>query len=156
VTLEEFNEFRRSLEERLDAIERKLDDFVKAVNEKHTRTQVEVEELSERIGELSESSRGFVDRLREALRPRAAEPMKEQARANPVGETERTIGRVADVIMRCPNFFDWDWCQDNCPMYVLCDDISSVQDISKLPQEDSIGRFKGLLKRLEDSFNARR
>ena len=71
VTQEEFTELRKSIEERLDAIEGKLNDLIKDVNEKHARTQADVEEavkgLNERIDDLAESSKGFIDRLREAF-----------------------------------------------------------------------------------------
>jgi hypothetical protein len=160
VTSEEFAEFRKSIEERLEAIESKLNDIIKDVNEKHEQTQADVEEvlrdLNKRFEDLDESSKGFIDRLREAIRPRTAEPPPERIESDPIENTEKTLGRVAEVIMRCPNFFDWDWCQDNCPMYLLCDDIASVQDISRLSQKDSIEKFKGILKRLEASLYPKR
>ena len=150
VTLEEFTELRKSIEERLDAIERKLNDLIKDVNEKHARTQADVEEavkdLNRRIDDLAESSKGFVDRLREAF-ARATEPSRARTESNPIGNTERTLGKVAEVIMRCPNFFDWDLCQDNCPMYQFCEGIASVQDVSKLLQKR--GRIKGILKHIK-------
>jgi len=156
VTSEEFIELRKSIEERLDAIEKKLDDFINAVNEKQTQIKTNVEELNERIDGLAESSKSFLDRLRDALRPRATETPQTRTGSNPTGNTGKTIGKVAEVILRCPNFFNWDWCQDNCPMYTLCDEISIVQDVSKLPQKDAMGRFKGLLYRLEHSFRSKR
>ena len=154
VTLEDFNEFRKIIEERLDAIEQKLDAFIKNVEEMRTSTQADLEELNQRIDVLSQSSRGFVDRLREALRPTPTNPP--QTERNSIGDTEKTIGKVAEVTQRCPNFFNWDWCQENCPLYLLCDDIAIIQDISKLPQERSIGRIKGFIKRLETTFNFNR
>ena len=60
----------------------------------------------------------------------------------------KTYGRVAEVLMGCPNFFDWDWCQDNCPLYLLCDEIAAVQDVSKLSQEGSIEKIKGILRKI--------
>lgn len=50
--------------------------------------------------------------------------------------------------MGCPNFFDWDWCQDNCPLYLLCDEIAAVQDVSKLSKEGSIEKIKGILRKI--------
>lgn len=160
VTLEEFAELRKIIEESLDAIDRKLNDLIKDVNEKHSQTQAGVEEavkgLNERIDEVTESSKGFVDRLREAIRPRATEPPPAQTESNPIGKTEKTLGKVADLIMRCPNFFDWDYCQEHCPMYLFCDNIASVHDVSKLSERDSSERFKGLLKHLEAFFRSNR
>ncbi len=154
VTSEDFNEFRKIIEERLDSIEQKLDAFIKNVEEMRTSTQADIEELNERIDVLSQSSRGFVDRLREALRPTPTNsPPTER---NSIEDTEKTIGKVADITQRCPNFFNWDWCQENCPLYFLCDDIAIIQDISQLQQERSIGRIKGFIKRLETTFNFNR
>lgn len=153
VTLEEFNELRKSIEERLDSIERKIDDLIKNVNERHLHTQEEVDEamkvINRRIDELEDSSKGFVDRLREAIRPRSSESSPPQEETHSVGGTEKTLGRVADVIIRCPNFFDWDWCQENCPMYLLCDGIAATQDVSKLSKKETMERIKGLLKYIE-------
>lgn len=153
VTLEEFNELRKSIEERLDSIERKIDDLIKNVNERHLHTQEEVDEamkvINRRIDDLEDSSKGFVDRLREAIRPRSSESSPPQEETHSVGGTEKTLGRVADVIIRCPNFFDWDWCQENCPMYLLCDGIAATQDVSKLSKKETMERIKGLLKYIE-------
>ncbi len=153
VTLEEFNELRKSIEERLDSIEKKIDDLIKNVNERHLHTQEEVDEammvVNRRIDDLEDSSKSFVDRLREAIRPRSSEPPSPQEETHSVGGTEKTLGRVADVIIRCPNFFDWDWCQENCPMYLLCDGIAATQDVSKLSKKETMERIKGLLKYIE-------
>lgn len=153
VTLEEFVELGKTIEERLDAIEKRLDDLVKDLNEKNARARADVEgamrDLNSRFDDLEESSKGFVDRLRDAILPRSAEPQPSRTDSNPVGGTEKTLGKVADVIMRCPNFFEWDWCQDNCPMYLLCDDIAATQDVSKLSKKDTLERIKGIFKRLE-------
>jgi len=105
--------------------------------------------MDERIDDVSESSKGFVDRLKEAFSPRAAEPTDEQEASNSREKTEKTIGKVAKIIVKCPNFFNWDFCQENCPsLYQLCDSISDVQDPSKLLQENSIDRFKEILGKL--------
>lgn len=154
VTLEDYNEFRKIIEERLDAIEQKLDAFIKNVEEMRTSTQANLEELNQRIDVLSQSSKGFVERLRDALRPNSTNAS--QTERNSIGDTEKTIGKVSEVTQRCPNFFNWDWCQENCPLYFLCDDIAIIQDISKLQQERSIGRIKGFIKRLETSFHFNR
>lgn len=151
VTLEEFIELRKSVDERLGSIERKLDELAKEINENQVNAKETVDELlrslNERIDDLEESSKGFVDRLRDAIRPRAPEPSKTEFRS--IGNTERTLGRVSEVVRKCHNFFDWDWCQDNCPMYLLCDEIASIQDISKLSKKESRERFKRILKHLE-------
>jgi hypothetical protein len=151
VTLEEFIELRKSVDERLGSIERKLDELAKEINENQVNEKATVDELlrslNERIDDLEESSKGFVDRLRDAIRPRTPEPSRTEFRS--IGNTERTLGRVSDVVRRCQNFFDWDWCQDNCPMYLLCDEIASIQDISKLSKKESRERFKRILKHLE-------
>jgi len=122
VTLEDYNEFRKIIEERLDVIEQKLDAFIKNVEEMRTSTQANLEELNQRIDVLSQSSKGFVERLRDALRPNSTNAS--QTERNSIGDTEKTIGKVSEVTQRCPNFFNWDWCQENCPLYFLCDDIA--------------------------------
>jgi hypothetical protein len=151
VTLEEFIELRKSVDERLGSIERKLDELAKEINENQVNAKTTVDELlrslNERLDDLEESSKSFVDRLRDAIRPRTPEPSRTGFRS--IGNTERTLGRVSDVVRKCQNFFDWDWCQDNCPMYLLCDEIASIQDISKLSKKESTERFKRILKHLE-------
>ena len=77
VTLEEFTEFRRSIEERLDTIEERINDLVKDVQEKHTLVKSEVEGINKRLDDIAESSKSFVDRLRNAIRPQATEPSPE-------------------------------------------------------------------------------
>lgn len=153
MTLEEFNELRKGIEERLDAIERKINDLIKSSNERHLHTQEDVDEamkvITRRIDELEDSSKSFVDRLREAIRPRTSEPSIPKEESHSVGDTEKTLGRVADVIIRCPNFFDWDWCQENCPMYLLCDGVATTQDVSKLSKTETMERLRGLLKYIE-------
>jgi len=156
ITSEEFNEFRKSIDERLDAIEGKLNDLIKTVNESNARAKVDLEaavgDINERIDVLEESSKGFVDRLRDAIIPRPAEPRNEREGSNPIEKTEKTLGKVSEVIMRCPNFFDWDWCQVNCPLYKLCDNVSTVQDSTKLSPKNSTERFKEVLKQFIPSI----
>jgi len=154
LTTEDFNEFRKTIEDRLNSIEQKLDAFIKNLEERHTSTQADLEEINQRIEVLSQSSKGFVERLRDALRPNPTDPS--QTEENSIEDTEKTIGKVAKVTQRCPNFFNWDWCLENCPLYFLCDDIAVIQDISKLQQDRSIGRLKGFIKRLETTFNFNR
>ncbi len=156
VTQEDFNEFRKNLEEKLDSIDKNISDLIKDIKETQRRSEAEVNELNKQIDELSESSKGFVDRLRGALLGGPTEPEDSITASNPIGGSERTIGRVADVIVKCPNFFEWEFCHENCPMYMLCDEISGVQVTSKLSQVDSLGRLSGAFKRLEESILSRR
>lgn len=156
VTQEDFNEFRKNIEEKLDNIDKNISDLIKDIKETQRRSEAEVTELNKQIEELSESSRGFVDRLRGALLGGPTEPKASISASNSIGGSERTIGRVADVIVKCPNFFEWEFCHENCPMYTLCDEISGVQDTSKLSQLDYFGRLSGAFKRLEDSILSRR
>ncbi|MFQ6053582.1 MAG: hypothetical protein ACE5OO_05050 [Candidatus Bathyarchaeia archaeon] len=143
VTLEAFTDYRERIEE-------KLDDLIEDVDEKHMRTQADLERavkgLNKRIDDLEESSKGFIDRLRDAF-ARATEPSPGRTGSNPLGTTEKTLGKVAEVIMRCPHFFDWDLCQDNCPMYLFCDNIATIQDVSKLIQKRD--RLRGILQRIK-------
>ena len=114
-------------------------------------TNLSLEAIYERIDELEGSNKGFIERLRDAINPHATEPMREKDESKPIEKTEKTLGKVAEVISRCPNFFDWDWCQVNCPLYQLCDNVSTVQDTSKLSQKGSIDRFKEILKQFASS-----
>lgn len=153
VTSDEFSEFMKSFEERLAAIEGKLDELTKSVKENRAQTKADLEkalrDLDERIDDVAESSKGFVDRLREVFNPRVVEPLNEQEGSNPREKTEKTLGKVAEIISKCPNFFNWDFCQDNCPsLYQLCDSISAIQDPSKLSQKTSTERFKELFEKI--------
>lgn len=49
-----------------------------------------------------------------------------------------TLSRVANDVLSCTMFFDWDWCQDNCPLYKFCDGVSAVQDATGLLPKESI------------------
>jgi len=150
VTSEEFSEFLKSIEGRLNALEGKLGDLAKRVKEDRAQAKDDLEkalrDIDERIDDLAESSKGFVDRVREAFSPRVAEPSDEQEESKPREKTERTLSKVAEIIIKCPNFFNWDLCQVNCPLYQLCDNISAVQDASKLSQKTSTDRLKEILK----------
>lgn len=44
----------------------------------------------------------------------------------------KTIGKVRDLLKKCSNFFDWDFCNTNCPMYDECDKIEVVQDAERV------------------------
>ena len=152
VSSEEFSEFMKNFEERLAAIESKLDELVKSEKENRAQTKVDLEKavrnVDERIDDLAESSKGFVERLREAFNPRVVEPLDQQEGSTQREKTEKTIGKVAEIISNCPNFFNWDFCQDNCPsLYQLCDSISAIQDPSKLSQKTSTERFRDLVEK---------
>jgi len=77
VTSKEFNEFKKGVEKRLDALETKLEGFIKDVEKRHERSKADLEkaitELNMRIDNIEESSKSFVVRLREAITPRSAE-----------------------------------------------------------------------------------
>lgn len=78
VTVEEFKEFRESLEGRLDALEGRLEELLKEMREKYavkldvdgTLSEIRgrLEELNTRINSVEEASKSFVTRLREAMR----------------------------------------------------------------------------------------
>lgn len=150
VTSEEFSEFQRSIEEKLDSIQNNLDELMKSISETRDKTEADLArtatEMHRRIDELEGSSRGFIARLRDAISTTTPPTPTEEEGPNPVEKTEKTLGKVADVISRCPNFFDWDWCQGNCPLYQLCDNVSTVQDPSKLSEKTSTEKFKDILK----------
>ena len=57
----------------------------------------------------------------------------EEAKAEAV---VRTLGKVVEIASKCLNFFDWDWCQDQCPLYKLCDGALTVQDTTKIPPSE--------------------
>ncbi len=44
----------------------------------------------------------------------------------------KTLSQVAEVVKKCPHFGDWDWCQDDCPLYLFCDGIYESQDVSQI------------------------
>lgn len=71
VTMEEFNELRASIEERLDAIDKKLDNFIKEARKKYaSKAQIDkaIADINARIDRIEEASRSFIDRLIAALR----------------------------------------------------------------------------------------
>lgn len=158
VTSEEFSEFQMSIEEKLDAIQKNMEELIKEMDESQKNQQANLtkvlKEINGRIDLIEGSSKGFIDRLRKAITPRPAEPPHEgeEEGSDPVEKTEKTLGKVADVVSRCPNFFDWDWCQANCPLYQLCDNVSAVQNASKLSEKTSTEKFKDILKQFISTF----
>jgi septal ring factor EnvC (AmiA/AmiB activator) len=73
VTSKEFDEFKKSIEKRLNSNEKKLEDLVKDVDEKYKRAQVDLDKalkgVNTRIDDVEESSKSFVVRLKEAITP---------------------------------------------------------------------------------------
>ena len=157
VTSEEFSEYQKDIEKSLKGINKRLDDLKKRLKENNDKRRADFEkatkEINERIDELEGSSVGLMDRLREAINPPAAEPPQEGNGSNPIEKTEKTLGKVADVVSRCPNFFDWDMCQINCQLYHMCDNVSTVQDASRLMGKTSTERAKDVLKQFITTFD---
>lgn len=157
VTSEEFSEYRKEIEKSLRGINKRLNDLKKRLKENNDKRRADfekaAEEINERIEELEGSSVGFIERLREAINPPAAETAQEGNGSNKIEKTEKTLGKVADVVSRCPNFFDWDMCQINCPLYHLCDNVSTVQDASRLTVKTSTERAKDVLKQFVTTFD---
>ena len=46
--------------------------------------------------------------------------------------TAETLAKVAEVAKKCPNFYDWDDCQEICLLYLFCDGIEASHDVSKI------------------------
>jgi hypothetical protein len=44
---------------------------------------------------------------------------------------EKTLAKVQEVTMKCPNFFDWDWCNPNCIIWELCSRTYDAQNAEK-------------------------
>jgi len=74
ITSKDFDEFKKSLEKRLDSNEKKLEGLVKDVDEKYKRVQTDLDNalkiVNTRIEDVEESSKSFVVRLREAINPK--------------------------------------------------------------------------------------
>jgi chaperonin cofactor prefoldin len=78
VTVEEFKKFRASLEGRLEALEGRLEELLKEMRERYavkadvegalTEIRGKLDELNVRIDTVEETSKGFITRLREAMR----------------------------------------------------------------------------------------
>ena len=88
VTSKDFDEFKKSIEKRLDASEKrlssnekKIEDLVKDVDAKHKRVKADLDKalkaVNTRIDDVEESSKSFVVRLKEAITPPKLEPPKE-------------------------------------------------------------------------------
>ena len=80
VTSKDFDEFKKSIEKRLDANEKRLDaseknleELVKDVDEKYKRAKADLDRalnaVNTRIDDVEESSKSFVVRLKEAITP---------------------------------------------------------------------------------------
>lgn len=42
------------------------------------------------------------------------------------------LAKIAEVVKQCFYFGNWDWCMDNCPLYLFCDGVYESQDVSKI------------------------
>jgi len=159
VTSEEFSEYQKDIEKSLKGIDKRLDDLKKRLKKNDDKRRADIEktkkEITERIDELEGSSVGLIERLREAINSPSDEPPQEGNGFNPIEMTEKTLGKVADVVSRCPNFFDWDMCQINCQLYRMCDNVSTVQDASRLMGKTSTERAKDMLKQFITTFDIR-
>ena len=80
VTSKDFEEFKKSIEKRLDANEKRLDanekkleDIVNDVDSKYKRSKADLDKalkaVNTRIDDVEESSKSFVVRLKEAITP---------------------------------------------------------------------------------------
>ena len=71
LTSKDFDEYKKSIENRLNSNEKKLEDFVKDVDEKYKRAQADLDKalkgVNTRIDDLEESSKSFVVRLKGAI-----------------------------------------------------------------------------------------
>ncbi len=36
----------------------------------------------------------------------------------------KTLSKVAEIVITCPHFGEWDWCNTSCELYKFCDQIS--------------------------------
>ena len=81
VTSKDFAVFKKSIEKRLDANDKKIEGLVKDVDDKYKHAQANLEKalkvINKRIDDIEESSKSFVVRLREAITPRKDEPSEE-------------------------------------------------------------------------------
>lgn len=159
VTSEKFSEYQRDIEKSLKGINNRLNDLKKKLKKNNDKRRADFEkakkDINERIDEIEGSSVSLMERLKEAINPQAVEPQQQGNGSNPIEKTEKTLGKVADVVSRCPNFFDWDTCQMNCPLYHLCDKVSTVQDTSRLMTKTSSDRAKDMLKQFITTFDIR-
>lgn len=64
-----------------------------------------------------------------------------------------TLAKIAEVALCCRNFFDWDWCQDNCPMYKFCDDLETIFNLSLLEPKKLTQKVKEALKQLPGKWD---
>ena len=78
VTSKEFTDFKKSIEKRLDANEKKIEGLVKDVDDKYKHAQANLEDalkvINKRIDDVEESSKSFIVRLREAIVTRPESP----------------------------------------------------------------------------------
>jgi len=78
VTSKAFTDFKKSIEKRLDANEKKIESLVKDVDDKYKHAQANLEDalkvINKRIDNVEESSKSFVVRLREAVASRSEIP----------------------------------------------------------------------------------
>jgi len=88
VEVVDFDEFKKSIENRLnanekslDANKKKLEDLVKDVDEKYKRAKADLDKalkaVNTRIDDIEESSKSFVVRLKEAITPPKPESPQE-------------------------------------------------------------------------------
>lgn len=69
MTSEEFSEFKKFMEEKLDDLEKKLVNLTKGIGKNRAEIDEALAKIGERIDKVSESSKSFATRLKEALKP---------------------------------------------------------------------------------------
>ena len=42
-----------------------------------------------------------------------------------------TLGKIADIVLSCPYFGNYDWCVNNCALYLFCDGVYEAQKAEK-------------------------
>ena len=81
VTSKDFDEFKKSIEKRLDASEKKIEELINDVKNRHEISKANLKKalkaLNTRIDDVEESSKSFVVRLKEAITPPKPESPQE-------------------------------------------------------------------------------
>jgi len=57
-----------------------------------------------------------------------------------------TLGKIAEIVRTCPNFFDWERCEEICDFFKFCSDIDDIYNIENL---DPKGLLNGIKEKIE-------
>lgn len=67
---------------------------------------------------------------------------------------EEIMGKIAGIVQTCPEFFDWDYCENNCEFYRFCDTIMETLNAAKATEQKKsiVKKIKETVEKVKESL----